>query len=592
MNRIKLILAFFLFGMILNAQLFNLDDFEDDDKRMNYLNGYWFAYDDQANNNGNSMSEMSFVSPGADGTGTCAYMSYTLGADYQHRFAGIATNTGSQHPSGKAEMDFTDVTQMKVWLKGSGHELHIIFQSADAHDYNNQTYKMSATPTAWSEITINIPDDLESAWSGGKSWNELKEKITAIQFKASSKNVGESGELRVDSIQLAGIDSVVYQTRTATEPTAFGEIFFEDFDSEPIGTYTWSQVCQAWNDPLFGNGVDEGRVHIIGNDTCFSGNCLRITYPEGGTASHESGAQWNLYFPDGGAYDSLYFEYKVYFPVGFDFVMGGKLPGFAGGTAPTGGAECDGTEGFSARLMWRRNSSGADSEHGYISNYVYFMDKISEYGDNFWWGTPPDDGVGSFENWTKDDKVWFTPGKWHSVKNLVVINTPGVADGKIHAWLDGVKVLENNSLRFRAEQVNSFKVDQFYFSTFFGGSDPIWAPASTEYVFFDEFTVSTEDIPVDLPLGIEKFDPGREVVVSPNPCIGRFNILNAPITDELIDISIYSISGKKMLHLENVNTNDQMAINCKNLDAGVYIVSLKSPYGVINKKLIIKKRQR
>ena len=50
-------------------------------------------------------------------------------------------------------------------------------------------------------------------------------------------------------------------------------------------------------------------------------------------------------------------EYEVYFPTGFEWVKGGKLPGFLGG--PIGCSGGDDPYGcWSVRLMWRREGAG------------------------------------------------------------------------------------------------------------------------------------------------------------------------------------------------------------------------------------------
>ena len=43
----------------------------------------------------------------------------------------------------------------------------------------------------------------------------------------------------------------------------------------------------------------------------------------------------------------------------FDFVRAGKIPGLAGGRTNTGGRKPDGTDGWSARMMWRTSPSAA-----------------------------------------------------------------------------------------------------------------------------------------------------------------------------------------------------------------------------------------
>jgi hypothetical protein len=39
--------------------------------------------------------------------------------------------------------------------------------------------------------------------------------------------------------------------------------------------------------------------------------------------------------------------------------------------------------------------------------------------------------------------------------------------------------------------VDTFAIDAFAFSTFFGGSDPSWAPQQDEHISFDLFVITT-----------------------------------------------------------------------------------------------------
>jgi hypothetical protein len=70
----------------------------------------------------------------------------------------------------------------------------------------------------------------------------------------------------------------------------------------------------------------------------------------------------------------------------------------------------------------------------------------------------------------------------------VKLNTPGRHDGVIRSWLDGDKVLDVTTLRFR--DVPELSIDGFYFSTFFGGGDLSWAPTEDQYVQFDDFVLA------------------------------------------------------------------------------------------------------
>jgi hypothetical protein len=69
------------------------------------------------------------------------------------------------------------------------------------------------------------------------------------------------------------------------------------------------------------------------------------------------------------------FSYSVYFPAGFNFVKGGKMPGLYGGTSMDVAKSCSGgrqdsrDECFSARVMWR--TSGAGEFYNYYPSKVY-----------------------------------------------------------------------------------------------------------------------------------------------------------------------------------------------------------------------------
>ncbi len=484
-----------------DAQTTLIDDFEDaglgrPDDIQNELSGYWFTYDDRKNNGGSSVAHgPAFVSPGASSSAYCVHFSYTLGSDYRHRFAGLATNLGPHTPSGKMLTDLSDVTALSLSLKGSGHELFINLQSPVNTDNNFHCYKVECTPSQWQDVTIRIPQDLEAQWGSTLPWDSVKHAITAIQFKAASKQTGEQGEVWVDDIVLHGTITQAPVRIVEPSPADMGTVFACDFEHRSPGPYDYLAMAEDWNEPDFSNGVVDGRCEIVGDPQY--GRSLKVTYPANGVGPHEGGAQWITYFKNdegmGVSYDELYASYVVKLPVDFEPVKGGKLPGLGGGTAPTGGVPVDGTRGFSARQMWRRLSSGADGNHIYLTSYMYYLDKASEWGRDLWWNSPPTDGwCESFDDWSPEAKVYLTPGTWDTLSIKVKINTPGAADGEMLAWLNGQPVLNNRAIRYRADGAESFKVGLFYFSTFFGGSTDDWAPSSDQYILFDDFRVSTE----------------------------------------------------------------------------------------------------
>lgn len=155
-------------------------------------------------------------------------------------------------------------------------------------------------------------------------------------------------------------------------------------------------------------------------------------------------------------------SYWVWFPEDFDFNKGGKLPGLFGGDAPAGGKETDGTRGFSARFMFRRGGAG--------EIYAYIP------------GHPEKRGLsiqrGAFR---------FEPGRWTHVEEEVVLNSPGVADGSLTAWIDGAAKISLTEVLYRRSE--SVSVAGLMADVFYGGRDPSWAAPRDTIVRFSPFTL-------------------------------------------------------------------------------------------------------
>ena len=152
-----------------------------------------------------------------------------------------------------------------------------------------------------------------------------------------------------------------------------------------------------------------------------------------------------------------FFEYIVRFDTGWDFSRGGKLPGLAGATAPTGCVTTSG-DGFSARLMWR--------QEGRLIGYMYDIDKSEECG------TPL--------NTTFNFKV----NQWHKVKQRVKLNTARNRDGEVQVWVDGMEQV--NAKRPLMIEAPNRRIDVVLFHSFFGGSTNDWAPSRDVTISFSE----------------------------------------------------------------------------------------------------------
>lgn len=272
----------------------------------------------------------------------------------------------------------------------------------------------------------------------------------------------------------------------AAAGTCFGADFLRaDFEADPIGPYTRAQCKISFPGVTWDNGLTgESRVSVVaGGDTAGGGRAIRVSYPfqslgPGGTNGNPAGgAQWKSAF--GGDADTLYARYRFYVPDGFDWVKGGKLPGLCGSQCNTGGNPPTGTDGWSARLMWRAGGS--------LVQYLYYPGQGGTYGTDLVWKR---DGV----------PLVVETGRWHEVQVRICLNTPGTgggpgaSDGRVTGWYDGALALDSAGFRFR--DLDTMHIDNFYFSTFFGGSTNDFRPTRDERIFFDDFAVSDSFLPL------------------------------------------------------------------------------------------------
>lgn len=247
-------------------------------------------------------------------------------------------------------------------------------------------------------------------------------------------------------------------------------------------TYNDDDLDNDWNNPSFNNGVTEGRVTIVTGAEAYggSGSAIAVEYPANEHGPRETGAQWKFDLDQ--EYEELYLQYRIRFENGFDFVRGGKLPGLAGGTSPTGNTQADGTNGWTGRLMWRTEFNGVSGQPEQLTSTGI---SYAKYTDS---GFAQDGRNEDREYWfdSNGDAITIASGTWYQIKQRIKMNTPGVSNGILQIWLDDELVLDQQDVLFRT--VADLKIDQMYFSTFFGGNDD-WATSKDETVYFDEFEI-------------------------------------------------------------------------------------------------------
>jgi hypothetical protein len=241
---------------------------------------------------------------------------------------------------------------------------------------------------------------------------------------------------------------------------------FEAFKNNQEFTQT-SWVSEGFTIP-FTDGFNQKRA-IIDSSYAYSGsNSLRITYPKGGVGPKETGAQAPLKVTPS---NELYISYYVRFSSNFSWGtidQGGKLPGLAGGQNCSGCITCNGSNGFTARMMWRTN--------GRAVLYLYHLNKISPCGDDIALKTE------------EGQDIYFKKETWYKITERVKINTSNNQDGEVEVWINDKPAASVKKLQFVN---NGDKVDNLYFSTFHGGNTTDWAPTEECYTWFDDIIITT-----------------------------------------------------------------------------------------------------
>lgn len=224
------------------------------------------------------------------------------------------------------------------------------------------------------------------------------------------------------------------------------------------GPYTVEQWKKDWPGCMYEDGLAEGRGELIRHGNT---SWLKLRYPAGSYGSDAGDAGWRFDF---GRREAVELRYQVCFGEDFDFVKGGKLPGLCGGPETiTGGDKVNGLEGFSARVMWRKDGRG--------QAYVYHMHQKSKYGDEF-------DFPEGFR---------FVPGEPTEIRLRVDMNKAGKRDGQLRIWANQQLVVERTDLQWR--KGSTYGVDSILFNTFHGGGDAAWAPNRDVWAEFGGFQV-------------------------------------------------------------------------------------------------------
>jgi len=187
------------------------------------------------------------------------------------------------------------------------------------------------------------------------------------------------------------------------------------------------------------------------------------------------------------------FGYSVKFSEGFEYNLGGKLPGLFGGTDYSVATTCSGgrhdDECFSTRLMFRPNGQG--------ELYLYIPPDSNRANLCGPTGTgqcvAPDDGV-TYGASVGTGNFYFKSGDWTQVREVIHMNTDGNQDGWASVYVNGASdpAIHITDIAFAASAGTWFQGAQM--QNFFGGHETSWASPQDQTVWFADFTLAVTEV--------------------------------------------------------------------------------------------------
>jgi len=223
---------------------------------------------------------------------------------------------------------------------------------------------------------------------------------------------------------------------------------------------------------------------------------MRAHYPKGSyTFGNDPQGGFSFYAPGPDDVDlttakEATFGYSVYFPKGFAFQKGGKLPGLYGGDSDSVATSCSGgrrdTKCFSARLMWRAEGKG--EFYTYLPPYT-----ISEFAANKKQCkvAPESDCNPTYGASVGRGAFKFATGAWTTVSERVRLNDVGKANGELELFVNGKSVIHVSGLILTDSSEGRIRGMQM--QTFFGGSSEDFASPKDQDVFFADFSAAVTE---------------------------------------------------------------------------------------------------
>ncbi|TFK22696.1 alginate lyase [Coprinopsis marcescibilis] len=250
--------------------------------------------------------------------------------------------------------------------------------------------------------------------------------------------------------------------------------------SLPLNNATLRPVNVASGFPIIFTNAPDGKL------------ALKMHYPKGSyKPSAEIPGGISFYSHGPSSFDftrakETTFGYSIYFPSGFEWVKGGKLPGLFGGDSKEVAYGCSGGRKdihcWSARLMWRTNGQGE------IYAYLPPYDIPGFEANKPLCSAPKNTCDSTYGISIGRGNFVFATGGWTTVAERVRLNDAGKANGEFELYVDGRSVIQAKNIIIRPDNVG--KTQGIFFQSFFGGSTSDWATPKDQDVYISDFSVA------------------------------------------------------------------------------------------------------
>ncbi|GAA0369697.1 hypothetical protein GCM10009092_37460 [Bowmanella denitrificans] len=300
--------------------------------------------------------------------------------------------------------------------------------------------------------------------------------VVAVQFDTQDQNEPIENGFARRFYQDQGIGS---------HPAVFYADQFDKLEILPLIQHKLGMLTTPWS---YQDEVDYVQLDAVENKALSQQRAILARFTPNKNLAHN--AEYKFASHLGSEPEEAYLRYYLYIEDNAFVSGGGKLPGFSGtyNRAGWGGRRNDGFNGWSARGTFFASVVDTNhlANHVPIGSYLYDVSDNRKYGYTIPWG---------------HQASTLQPGKWHCIEQFIKLNTPGVSDGQLIAWVNGIRVYQNTSLNFRSTE--ALKIEKVWMNFYFGGTS---RPSTRFDMYYDNVVIASQYIG---PMGKLKTPPSE-----------------------------------------------------------------------------------